>query len=175
KAQQERRKKEAAEKRATNKAAQTGGNGGTAVGGGNGSNGVTFRFLDAAAQTNGNNQQAPPSVAQGTPEQRGAAIRQFQSSESTANQQAAARQIMIGEKKYNIYESNAHELQYNVSRSSVGAKASLIDRGANGGLWGSEGRVIERSSTETVSVSGIDGYTMKNVEIGLCAAKIRVK
>ena len=173
KAQQERRNKAGVKQEA--KAAQQNGTNNTQAA----TN--TFRFVEAAATQPASNTQQPASATQGATPQRGTAIRQF-ASNGTAGQSGQAtqpasetRQIMIGNQRYDIREVRMHELHYSVSRSSVGAKSSLIDRGANGGLWGSEGRVIERSSTETVSISGIDGYTMKNVELGLCAAKIRVK
>ena len=46
---------------------------------------------------------------------------------------------------------------------------SLIDRGANGGLAGSDVRILERTG-RTVSVTGIDNHELPGLDIVTCAA-----
>ena len=46
---------------------------------------------------------------------------------------------------------------YHVSKHSSSHYGSLIDRGANGGLAGSDVRILERTGT-TVSVAGISNH-----------------
>ena len=58
---------------------------------------------------------------------------------------------------------------YHVSKHSSSHYGSLIDRGANGGLAGSDVRILERSGT-TVSVTGIDNHKLPGLDIVTCAA-----
>ena len=48
---------------------------------------------------------------------------------------------------------------YHVSKHSSSHYGSLIDRGANGGLAGSDVRILERTG-RTVSVTGIDNHEL---------------
>ena len=53
---------------------------------------------------------------------------------------------------------------YHVSKHSSSHYASLIDRGANGGLAGSDVRILERTG-RTVSVTGIDNHELPGLDI----------
>ena len=55
---------------------------------------------------------------------------------------------------------------YHVSKHSSSHYGSLIDRGANGGLAGSDVRILEW----TVSVTGIDNHELPGLDIVTCAA-----
>ena len=58
---------------------------------------------------------------------------------------------------------------YHVSKHSSSHYGSLIDRGANGGLAGSDVRILERTG-RTVSVTGIDNHELPGLDIATCAA-----
>ena len=58
---------------------------------------------------------------------------------------------------------------YHVSKHSSSHYGSLIDRGANGGLAGSDVRILERTG-RTVSVTGIDNHELPGLDIVTCAA-----
>ena len=58
---------------------------------------------------------------------------------------------------------------YHVSKHSSSHYGSLIDRGANGGLAGSDVRILERTG-RTVSVTGIDNHELPGLVIVTCAA-----
>ena len=56
-----------------------------------------------------------------------------------------------------------------MSKHSSSHYGSLIDRGANGGLAGSDVRILERTC-RTVSVTGIDNHELPGLDIVTCAA-----
>ena len=58
---------------------------------------------------------------------------------------------------------------YHVSKHSSSHYGSLIDREANGGLAGSDVRILERTG-RTVSVTGIDDHELPGLDIVTCAA-----
>ena len=58
---------------------------------------------------------------------------------------------------------------YHVSKHSSSHYGSLIDRGANGGLAGSDVRILERTG-RTVSVTGLDIHELPGLDIVTCAA-----
>ena len=58
---------------------------------------------------------------------------------------------------------------YHVSNHSSSHYGSLIDRGANGGLAGSDVRILERTG-RTVSVTGIGNHELPGLDIVTCAA-----
>ena len=58
---------------------------------------------------------------------------------------------------------------YHVSKHSSSHYGSFIDRGANGGLAGSDVRILERTG-RTVSVTGIDNHELPGLDIVTCAA-----
>ena len=57
---------------------------------------------------------------------------------------------------------------YHVSKHSSSHYGSLIDRGANGGLAGSDVRILERTG-RAVSVTGIDNHELPGLDIVTCA------
>jgi len=59
---------------------------------------------------------------------------------------------------------NQHFIRYDVSRHSRNVFESLVDRGANGGIAGSDVRVIARMD-RVVDVTGIDNHQMVNLLI----------
>ena len=59
-----------------------------------------------------------------------------------------------------------------MSKHSSSHYGSLIDRGANGGLDGSDVRILERTG-RTVSVTGIDNHELPGLDIITCAALLR--
>ena len=63
-------------------------------------------------------------------------------------------------------ETSVHELIYRVSshHASVDGRSSLVDRGANGGLAGSNMRIIA-TTDRRVDISGIDNHQMTNLKI----------
>ena len=58
---------------------------------------------------------------------------------------------------------------YHVSKHSSSHYGSLIDRGANGGLAGSDVKILERTG-RTVSVTGIDNHELHGLDIVTCGA-----
>ena len=62
-------------------------------------------------------------------------------------------------------------LSYKVSKSTRESALSLVDRGANGGLAGSDVRVIERTQ-RTVDITGIDNHQVTGLPIVTAAAKV---
>ena len=56
---------------------------------------------------------------------------------------------------------------YHVSKHSSSHYGSLIDRGANGGLAGSDVRILERTG-QTVSVTGIGNHELLGLDIVAC-------
>ena len=62
---------------------------------------------------------------------------------------------------------------YHVSKHSSSHYGSFIDRGANGGLAGSDVRILERTG-RTVSVTGIDNHELPGLDIVTCAALCRI-
>ena len=70
---------------------------------------------------------------------------------------------------YSPYYSINKTHIYHVSKHSSSHYGSLIDRGANGGLAGSDVRILERTG-RTVSVTGIDNHELPGLDIVSCAA-----
>jgi hypothetical protein len=68
---------------------------------------------------------------------------------------------------------NFHEVRYNVSRASHREQSSLIDRGANGGIAGSDTRVIELHPHRTVVIRGIDNHEINSLPIVTAGAVAR--
>ena len=66
---------------------------------------------------------------------------------------------------YSIHKTHI----YHVSKHSSSHYGSLIDRGANGGLAGSDVRILERTG-RTVSVTGIANHELPGLDIVTCAA-----
>ena len=91
-------------------------------------------------------------------------IRRLLSSTANANSTSSSPQ-QKKTTKFNV--SLAEIVRYRVSQhhgAYTKGVGSLIDRGANGGLAGSDVRIISKSDRE-VDVSGIDGHEMTNLPI----------
>ena len=58
---------------------------------------------------------------------------------------------------------------YHVYKHSSSHYGSFIDRGANGGLAGSDLRILEKTG-QTVSVTGIGNHELPGLDIVTCAA-----
>ena len=60
----------------------------------------------------------------------------------------------------------AERVQYNISTTKTSHGASLVDRGANGGLAGSDVQIISRNEpVRTVHVSVIENHGVKDLPI----------
>ena len=62
-----------------------------------------------------------------------------------------------------------HHLAYHVAQASQAKHGSLVDRGANGGLAGSDVRILSRSSRKC-TVTGIDSHELQGLDVVQCAA-----
>ena len=58
-----------------------------------------------------------------------------------------------------------------VAQASQAKHGSLVDRGANGGLAGSDVRVLSRSSRKC-TVTGIDSHELQGLDVVQCAALV---
>ena len=69
--------------------------------------------------------------------------------------------------------NSAHiHLFYHVAQVKESQHGSLVDRGANGGLAGSDVRVLSKSSRKC-SVAGIDQHQINGLDIVQCAALVK--
>ena len=64
-----------------------------------------------------------------------------------------------------------HHYTYHIAQASQAKYGSLIDRGANGGLAGSDVRILSRSSRKC-TVTGIDGHELQGLDVVQCAALV---
>ena len=64
-----------------------------------------------------------------------------------------------------------NHLFYHVSQAKQAQHGSLVDRGANGGLAGSDARVLSKSSRKC-TVTGIDQHQINGLDIVQCAALV---
>ena len=62
-------------------------------------------------------------------------------------------------------------IYYHVAHASQAKHGSFIDRGANGGLSGSDVRVLSRSSRKS-TVTGIHGHEPQGLDVVQCAALV---
>ena len=60
---------------------------------------------------------------------------------------------------------------YHIAQASQAKHGSLVDRGANGGLAGSDVRILSRSSRKR-TVSGIDSHELQGLDVVQCAALV---
>ena len=68
-------------------------------------------------------------------------------------------------------EANTHVTsRLNINKTSLKSRGSLVDRGANGGILGSDARVIHQYD-RTVDVTGIDNHEMTGLKMVNAAAK----
>ena len=57
-----------------------------------------------------------------------------------------------------------HHFTYHVAQASQAKHGSLVDRGANGGLAGSDVRILSRSSRKC-TVTGIDSHELQGLDV----------
>ena len=65
-----------------------------------------------------------------------------------------------------------HHFTYHVAQASQAKHGSLVDRGANGGLAGSDVRILSRSSRKC-TVTGIDSHELQGIDVVQCAALVQ--
>ena len=61
---------------------------------------------------------------------------------------------------------------YHIAQASQAKHGSLVDRGANGGLAGSDVRIFSRSSRKC-TVTGIDSHELQGLDVVQCAALVQ--
>ena len=64
-----------------------------------------------------------------------------------------------------------HHFTYHISQASQAKHGSLVDRGANGGLAGSDARILSRSSRKC-TVTRIDSHELQCLDVIQCAALV---
>ena len=64
-----------------------------------------------------------------------------------------------------------HHFTYHIAQASQAKHGSLGDRGANGGLAGSDVRILSRSSRKC-TVTGIDSHELQGLDVVQCAALV---
>jgi hypothetical protein len=69
--------------------------------------------------------------------------------------------------------AKVHDIRYDVSQASRRKQGSLIDRGANGGIAGSDTRVIARHPHRTVDIRGIDNHEITSIPVVSAGAVAR--
>ena len=62
-----------------------------------------------------------------------------------------------------------HHFTYHIAQASQAKHGSLVDRGANGGLAGSDVRILSRSSRKCTG-TGIDSHELQGLDVVQCAA-----
>lgn len=73
----------------------------------------------------------------------------------------------------NITYSVNNRITYEVTKRSINRTGSLIDRGANGSIAGSDVCIIETNDPpHTVNVCGIDNHELNNIPIVTCAGVV---
>ena len=65
-----------------------------------------------------------------------------------------------------------HHFTYHIAQDSQTKHGSLVDRGANGGLAGSDVRILSRSSRKC-TVTGIDSHELQGPDVVQCAALVQ--
>ena len=64
-----------------------------------------------------------------------------------------------------------HHYTYYVAKVSQAKHGSLVDRGANGGLTGSDLKILSRSSRK-YTITGIDSHELQGLDVVECAALV---
>ena len=64
-----------------------------------------------------------------------------------------------------------HHFNYHIAQASQSKHGSLADRGANGGLAGSDERTLSRSSRKC-TVNGIDSHVLQGLDVVQCVALV---
>ena len=65
-----------------------------------------------------------------------------------------------------------HHFTYHIAQASQAKCGSLVDRGAIGGLAGSDVRILSRSSRKC-TVTGIDSHELQGLDVVQCAALVQ--
>ena len=65
-----------------------------------------------------------------------------------------------------------HHFTYQIAQASQAKHGALVDRGANGGLAGSDVRILSRSSRKC-TVTGIDSHELQGLDVVQCAALVQ--
>ena len=68
-------------------------------------------------------------------------------------------------------QSINHHFTYHIAQASQAKHGSLVDRGAKGGLAGSDVRILSRSSRKC-TVTGIDSHELQGLDVVQCAALV---
>ena len=69
-------------------------------------------------------------------------------------------------------ETNAHKVHYHVSAHKASTRGALVDRGANGGILGSDAHVAFTHVNRRVDVTGIDNHELTALKIVDATAKV---
>ena len=122
-------------------------------------------------QANQTNQQASNNgTPQGNQQQQGSNSNQGNQPGSILRGMMSANQAMrerVDNNGVRWREVNSARINYRVSKVKVSDGLALCDSGANGGMAGSDCRILERSTTRSVTVTGVtDGV----IESPLCTA-----
>ena len=64
-----------------------------------------------------------------------------------------------------------HQFTYHEAQASQAKHGSLVDRGGNGGLAGSDVRILSRSSRKC-TVTGIESHELQGLDVVQCAALV---
>ena len=67
--------------------------------------------------------------------------------------------------------SISHHYTYHIAQASQAKHGSFLDRGANGGVAGSDVRILSRSSRKC-TVTGIDSHELQGLDVVQCAALV---
>ena len=65
-----------------------------------------------------------------------------------------------------------HHLTYHIAQAPQAKHGSLVDRGAYGGLAGSDVRILSRSSGKC-TVTGIDSHELQGLDVVQCAVLVQ--
>ena len=83
-----------------------------------------------------------------------------------------AYQVPCSQDSTPIPEKNInHHYTYHVAQASQAKHGSFVDRGANGGLAGSDVRILSGSSRKYI-VTGIDSHELQGLDVVQCAALV---
>ena len=66
-----------------------------------------------------------------------------------------------------------HHFTYHVAEASQAKHGSLVDRGANGGLAGSDVRILSRSSRKG-TVTGNNSHELQGLNVAQCAVLVEI-
>ena len=107
---------------------------------------------------------ASAATARVTNTSRGSALRNFLGDDQTT---AAPTQARRG-------ACIAEQRRYKVSVSDMDAHlASTVDRGASGGVWGADGRILSEDKSHKIEVSGVGGLKLLDLPLVTAAAKLK--